>query len=300
MKTNLIGIHTLSVSTEMIDFARSGIYRTVPLILYKINEEKVRYFLVQRPIEIFRENMDYRNLKNIVHGGDKDISFLSIPGKAYNKICNYEKQNVNKVIADMITHVVVEIICKLKEEDPKAKNIFFIDSEDTNKIIGRLGYLYLESKYNTISFITYRAGGLMTDILNSGNEKLIFDINYFKKEGRRKSMYSEIIPNDYMESLTQTVFFKIPSVEAELSPLRCDILSQGLSKNQIQKKVEDIKGILNCPANMSLPFFERDGKNGNENCIMIPQILMDCIDADKVYKHVAQSVLEEELYETNR
>lgn len=177
MKINLIGIHTLSVSTEMIDFAQNGIYRTVPLILYKVNEEKVKCFLIERPIEIFRENMNYRNLKNIVCGEDRNISFLSIPGKAYNKIRHYEKQNVNKVIADMITHVVVDIICKLQKEDPEAKNIFFVESEDTNKIIGRLGYLYLESEYNTISFMTYKADGLMTDILNGGNEKLVFDIN---------------------------------------------------------------------------------------------------------------------------
>lgn len=295
--TNLIGIYTLSVSTQMIDFAKSGIYRTVPMILYKINDENVGYFLIERPIEIFRENMDYRNLKNLVAKEDKDISFLSIPGKAYSQMQKYANQNVNKVIADMITYTVVQIICRLKRENPSAKNVFFIDSLDTNKIIGRLGYLYLESDFNTISFVTYKAGNLLTDILNSGNEKLVFDINYFKKDERREKLFSEIIPNDYMESLMQTVFFKIPNIEAELSPLRCDILSQGLSKKQIRQKVEEIRQILNCQENMSLPHLEHGGNGRNDNCVMIPRILMDCIDAAEVYRHRALTVLEEELYE---
>lgn len=299
MKTNLIGIHAMNISTEMIDFAKSGIYRTVPIILYKVNDEKVCHFLVKRPIEVFRENMDYRNLKNIIQGEDKDISFLSIPGKAYSKMQNYTNKNVNKVIADMITCIIVKIICKLREEDSNAKNIFFIDSMNTNKIIGRLGYLYLESEFNTISFVTYKSGGLLTDILNNGNEKLTFDINYFKQGERKERMYSEIIPNDYMESLTQTVFFKLPNSEEQLSPLRCDILSQGISKNEIQEKVNDIWNILKVPDNMALPHLEKGSNSLKNNWVMIPRVLNDCIDAADIFKHVAQAILEEEIYEKN-
>lgn len=122
MKINLIGIHTMNISTELIDFAKNGIYRTIPMILYKVNDEKIRYFLVKRPIEIFRENMDYRNLKSIVQG--KDTSFLSLPGKAYIKMKNYANQNVNKVVADMITYIIVKIICELKKKAPIQKISF--------------------------------------------------------------------------------------------------------------------------------------------------------------------------------
>lgn len=286
----------MSVSTEMIDFAQSGIYCTVPMILYKINDESVCHFYIKRPIEIFHENMDYRNFRNMIQGEEQSVSFLSIPGKAYEKMQAYVNQNVNKVIADMITSTVVRIICKLKDDDPEAKNIFFIDSTDTNKIIGRLGYLYLESKFNTISFVTYKAGGLLTDVLNNGNEKLLFDINYFKKEERKSKTYSEIIPNDYMESLTQTVFFKIPNAESELSPLRCDILSQGISKKEIQEKVISISEILRCPDNMSLPYQEKSSNSLKNNWVMIPRVLNECIEATEIYRHIAQVVLEEELY----
>lgn len=295
MKTNIIGIHTMSVSTEMMQFAESGVYRTVPVIIYKVNEEKIQHFCINRPIEIFRENMNYKTIKNIVKNENKDISFLSIPGKAYNMMQQYANKNVNKVIADMITHVVIKIIKELKEKDLDSHNIFLIDTMDTNKIIGRLGYLYLENELNTIAFVTYKAGGLLTNVLNGGSTRLEFDINYFKRSVLKEKDWSEIIPNDFMESLTQAVFFNIPDSKGKLSPLRCDILSQGLSKNQIKQKVEKIYDVLGTSEKMTLPFEE---KSGNNTWIRIPRVLYECIDAaEKSYKNVAQAILEGELYE---
>lgn len=292
MTDNIIGIHTFSVSSEMTDFARNGVFRAVPAILYKVNNDNVRNFMVRRPIEIFRENMDYGSLRNIVHG---DENFLSIPGKAYDQMRSYINQNVNKVIADMITHIVVHTIRELKKEDPHARTTFFIDSTDTNKIIGRLGYLYLQSESNTIAFVTYKAGGLLTDILNERNERVQFDINYFKRQENAGEKHSAVIPNDYMESLTQIVFYNPTPKDAEMpiSPLRCDILSQGISTSQIQKKVSAIERILTDPINMTPPHPETG------IWVMIPRILYECITAEKTYANEAKSILEEKTYAEN-
>lgn len=297
MKNNIIGLHTFSVSTEMTDFARRGTYRTVPVILFKVNDDDVQHFAIQRPIEIFRENMDYGSLRNIVRGDEK---FLSIPGKAYNQMRNYVNQNVNKVIADMITHIVVKTICKLKEEDPNAKNIFFIDSVDINKIIGRLGYLYLQSDENTIAFVTYKAGGLLTDTLNSKREKVLFDIHYFERQERREKKYSTIIPNDYMESLTQAVFYNLSTREEQISPLRCDILSQGIPTSKIEEKAIAIADVLAKSENMTLPYQEKGSNGSSNNWVRIPRILNECIEAEDIYINVAQRILEEDFYAENR
>lgn len=290
MGDNIIGIHTCSVSTEIADFARIGVFRTVPMILYKINDSNVQHFMIRRPIVIFREDMEYGNMRNIVRGDEK---FLSIPGKSYDQMRSYVNQNVNKVIADMITHIVVQIICDLNGQDPEAKNTFFIDSVDTNKIIGRLGYLYLQSDSNTIAFVTYKSGGLLTDILNDGSERVRFDINYFRRQESVVERHSTIVPNDYMESLTQVVFYDLSSKEADkpISPLRCDILSQGISTSQIREKVTSIEKILMDPQNMTPPYPE--GGSSSNNWVMIPNILYDCIDAEKTYISIAKSLLEE-------
>lgn len=277
MKTNLIGVHTTSYSTEMLDFVNTGRYLTVPMICYKINDKPVKTFLVKRPIEIFHEHMEYKVIRNIFNNEENDTKFLSLPSKSYLKMQQYVKQSVNKVIADMITYVVVDVLKELKKEDNDAKNIFFIDNVDTNKVIGRLGYLYLEEDNTIISFVTHQAKGLMTDILNEGNDRLEFDINYFKNEERRKKEYSEIIPNDYMESLTQTVFFKITGREDILSPLRCDILTQGISKSRIQSKVNDIYEVLSRHENMTIPYAEESINKLYNNWVMIPIVLNDCI-----------------------
>ena len=125
MKNNLIGLHTFSVSSEIKDLTDKGVYRTVPAILYKVNDEDVKIFFINRPIEIFKENMNYGKLRNVAISNEK---ILSMPGKAYQKMMQYIRQNINKVIADMLMHIVVEIIEELHANDPDAHNIFFIDS----------------------------------------------------------------------------------------------------------------------------------------------------------------------------
>lgn len=296
MKTNLIGIHTISYSTEMLDFANTGRYLTVPMICYKINQGPVKTFLINRPIEIFHEQMEYKIIRNIFNNDENEIKFLSLPSKSYLKMQQYVNQSVNKVIADMLTYVVVGVLKELKKEDKDAKNIFFIDNVDTNKVIGRLGYLYLEEDNTVITFVTHKAKGLMTDILNEGNDRLEFDINYFKNEERKEKQYSEIIPNDYMESLTQTVFFKISGREDILSPLRCDILTQGISKSKIQSKVNDIYEVISRHENMTVPHAEKSVNKLSDNWVMIPVVLNDCIEATELYKNQAQVILEEAIY----
>ena len=293
----MIGIYTLYVSTEMIDFAKTGLYRAVPMIVYKVNDEKPQHFIIKRPIEIFKENMEYRQIRNIVHEtADPNITFLSIPSKAFSKMQSYAKQNIDKVIADMITHIVVKLIHQMQSEDTSSRNVFFIENIDSNKVIGRLGYLYLDSKVNTIAFVTYKTGGLLTDILNGDNERLKFDINYFNSQEKSKEIHSEIIPNDYMESMTQTVFFRIPDTEATLSPLRFDVLSQGISKEMIREKVNIIEDILQNRDNLTLPIIEKSTHGHGVNITMIPRVLNECIEAAEKYKHEAQVILEGELY----
>lgn len=282
MKNNMIGLHTFSVSSEIKEFTDRGLYQTVPAILYKINDGEVQLFKINRAIEIFKENMNYGKLRNAAIFGE---SVLSIPGKAYRKMMQYISQNINKVIADMLMHVIVKIIEELYNADPDAHNVFFIDSADMNKIIGRLGYLYIKSETNTIAFITYRSQGLLTDALNNGNEKITFDIHHFDRNEHKNDTHSAIVPNDYMESLTQTVFYNITS-EAPLSPLRCDVFSQGISTSQIQEKVDNLQTIFNSPRYMTPPF-----EDESDNHTMIPKVLYDCIDAEKIYVNSTKAII---------
>lgn len=295
MDINLIGLHVTSFSTGIEEFARTGELKTVPMVLYQINDQDIRFFYSNRPMDSFRESMKYQDIRESAISYGSGNSILSIPGKAYQEMQRIAANNVNKVLADMVACVVVEVIKELAQQNPEAENIFFIDSAEKNKIIGRLGYLYLDSNHCTVAFVSYRTGDLLTDVLNAGNDSIQFDIHYFdRKNSRRGKDYSEIIPNDFMESLTETVFYDLSSSESgeRLLPLRCDILSQGLSKSETKKKVEHIQAVLSIEKNMSLPFSPEITRNADK-MVRIPRVMQLCLNARGTYEKIAEDLLME-------
>lgn len=94
--------------------------------------------------------------------------------------------------------------------------------------------MYLSSEKNTFSFVTYKPDNLMTNSMRNGSDVLEFDIEYFDKY-KDKSV-SEIIPNDFMESMTQTVLYRVPTREEELPPIRCDIFHKELLHLKFKEK----------------------------------------------------------------
>lgn len=271
-KRKLIGIHMRTLSTDMTYFAEKGVFRTVPQIIYAIDDEQVKEVHLDRPIEIFRENMNYKEFESVVKGDKENIDFMSMPGQAYKKMQHYIDKNVEKVLADMTVALITQIV---KESDDDTQNIFFIDNRDnSNKIIGRLGYMYFDSMQNTFCFVTYKPNNLLTDALRDGSDVLEFDINYFGRQENRE--VSEIVPNDFMESMIQTVFYKMKSAESEVTPLRCDIFSQGISTGEIQEKVDIVKDVLAEQNNLSMPF-----ETDSNWYVRIPYVLFRSIEASK-------------------
>lgn len=279
---NLIGIHMRSVATDMQSFAETGIYRVVPQILYKINSGPIQEFHIGRPVEVFRKSMNYKDFESIVKSDRGSMEFMSMPGKAYQKMQYYVNKNVDKVLADMLTAVIARII---KEVDSAQENVFFISNRDSNKVIGRLGYLYLDNNKNTFCFVSYKPDNLLTNTMRNGSDVLEFDISYFKRYKNKER--SEVVPNDFMESLLQTVFYRVSDREAELPPMRCDIFSQGISNREIQEKAQKVQRILADQNNMTIPF-----KDAGQY-VRIPNVLSECIQAEERFQGSIECMLEE-------
>ncbi len=290
-KHNLIGIHMESISTDMNTFAENGRYKAAVQVLYKINDEKVQCFQINRPIEIFHKSMLYKDFESIVRSDTGSAEFMSIPGKAYRQMQYYINKEVEKVLADMVTAVIAKILKSMDQEDT---NIFFIDSRESNKIYGRLGYMYLNNIRNTFCFVSYKTDSLITDTLRNGSETLELDIDYFMRYKSRD--VSEIVPNDFMESLLQTVFYKMAANGQELPPLRCDIFSQGITNREIQNKVEAVREVMSDSDKMSLPF---EYIASSKKFVMLPKILYDCIEAVEHFSGSLQLVLEDNKYDTD-
>ena len=288
---NLIGINMESVSTSVNYFAETGIFQTIPMIVYTINDNRTKEFHIERPIKLFYKNMSYKDFESIVKTDGTGLDFMAMPGKAYQRMQYYINRNVEKVLADMFVSIIVEILKELKEEK---ENIFFINNRESDKVIGRLGYMSLSSEKNTFSFVTYKPDNLMTNSMRNGSDVLEFDIEYFDKY-KDKSV-SEIIPNDFMESMTQTVLYRAPTREEELPPIRCDIFSQGITTSEIQRKVNLVGDIMANSHNMSMPF-EYAKESGK--FVRIPRVLYDSIMETSRFSQCVRANLEEESYGTN-
>lgn len=279
-----------SIMTDMNTFAENGRYKAAVQVLYKINNEMVQCFQINRPIEIFHKSMLYKDFASIVRSNTESTEFMTIPGKAYRQMQYFINKEVEKVLADMVTAVIVKILKSLDQDD---MNIFFIDSRESNKLLGRLGYMYLNNFKNTFCFVSYKTDSLITDILRNGSETLELDIDYFIRcKGRD---VSEIVPNDFMESLLQTVFYKVAANGEELPPLRCDIFSQGITNREIQQKVEAVRKVISNPKEMSLPYQYSSAKK----FVLLPRVFFDCIDAVEQFAGSLQLVLEDDKYDTD-
>lgn len=291
-KPNLIGIYATSLSTNLSDFAEKGNYKTAVEVICKINDEKPWEMHLNRPIEILRRNMQYRDLESILKNSDGNISAMSIPGKAYRQMQSIVNREVEKVLADMMTSVIVRVIEKLGE---KEENIFFIENQGNDKLLGRLGYMYLDNMRNTFCMITYKTSGLLTDTMRNGSQILEFDIDYFKRHEKEQS---EVVPRDFMESLLQTVLYRMKTSGEGILPLRCDIFSQGISNKEIQNKVERVHEILSVTNNLTPPFAE---STEHGPYARIPYVLYECMEAaERHYKGMLEKILEDADYETNR
>lgn len=133
---NLIGINMESVSTSVNYFAETGIFQTIPMIVYTINDNRTKEFHIERPIKLFYKNMSYKDFESIVKTDGTGLDFMAMPGKAYQRMQYYINRNVEKVLADMFVSIIVEILKELKEEK---ENIFFINNRESDKVIGLKG-----------------------------------------------------------------------------------------------------------------------------------------------------------------
>lgn len=284
---NVIAIHADSINTNINEFIKKRMYAAVPFVTYKINDAPVEECMINRPLVIFGDDKPYGELYQSMH---EDRSLIHMPSKDFEKLKKHSSQCLNRVIADLVTSVVIRIVSGSIESH--TRNLIFIEGIESNKTVGRLGYLYLDSKMNTLAFLSYKPQSLLTDILNTSNNNIQFDLYYFQKN---TGNISKVIPNDFRESLTQFVLFDttVTDSEKKVLPVRCDIMSQGIASNDISNKVDIIKNYLSNSDNMTPPFQETtDGE-----WIRIPRIIQDCISHGDSHTKIRAKMLLEGLYE---
>jgi len=164
---------------------------------------------------------------------------LVLVKKAFQKLKSFASPCVERVIADLCCQIILETITKDDE------GIYFIEKSATDKMLGRLGSLYLDLRNITICFLSYAPDDLMTTVMSSQTGKLHFDIHRLMSS----VSYGKFgpYPGSSEDAIKQTYFYKHPSISeeflpipAEFLPIRFDIFAQGLSESDIEEKSEKI------------------------------------------------------------
>ena len=148
---NVIAIHADSINTNIEEFVKKQMYAAVPFVTYKINDGPVEECIINRPLVIFGEDKPYGELFKTLHD---DRSLIHMPSKDFERLKKHSSQCLNRVIADLVTSIVVKIVSS--SIDNNTRNLFFIEGIESNKTVGRLGYLYLDSIKNTLAFLSYK------------------------------------------------------------------------------------------------------------------------------------------------
>ena len=128
-------------------------------------------------------------------------------------------------------------------------------------------------------------------------EMIVYSLIYIisiEKNSRRGKDYSEIIPNDFMESLTETVFMIFLLQKVENGCCHCAVIfyHRDFQKSETKKKVEHIQAVLSIEKNMSLPFSPEITRNADK-MVRIPRVMLLCLNARGTYEKIAEDLLME-------
>lgn len=166
---------------------------------------------------------------------------LSVARKAFQKLQSFAVQCAERVTADLCCQIILE-----KSQEPGASPLLYlIEKPASDKMLGRLGYLYLDLSKITICFISYDPDDMVTTVMSAKTGKLLFDIHRLMSSNEDE-IFTAPYPGSSEDSLVQTYFFrpKAPSPDNKFLPIRIDIFCQGLLESDIENKSKLVRDLL--------------------------------------------------------
>ena len=221
-------------------------YEFVPVIAFNEKKKGNQEINDQQPIYLPKIFSLYENdtpIESLIrYIGDIKKEDLLIAKRAFAKLQTFASQCSERVIADLSCQVILDAI-KANDYDHL---VCFIVRPASDKMLGRLGYLYLDLEKITICFISYEPDDMITTVMSAKTGKLIFDINRLMASNFNDTVTTPH-PGSSEDSLVQTYFFKPRPISSinEFLPIRIDIFCQGLLEPDIEKKSIIVYNILN-------------------------------------------------------
>lgn len=256
MEERIYGVSYLfSETPEVKNVSESGIIKYDPLLIYTAGEGPER--IVQLPLEF---SLSYEQMMKRVPA--------DYPKKnLYAEMRKRSRESQEKIIAEFICAVIMQELRKYKEQ-----HLVFIVSDkfQSEKVIGRLGYLGLPLNRVHIFFTSRDISSFMTDYIApyaippQNDLKLLF-----RKENRGKVLGP--YPDDDVISMTRTFFCSYR--QEELYPIKINVFSQGLAQSDLNNEEKRIRQIFMREEHTEI--FDVSGGTGKEKTRM-PKVLVDC------------------------
>ena len=207
----------------------------------KLTEPLIESYNDKTPFSLYRSGTPISVLKSYI-GNNIHKNKLSSASRAFKELKNFASQCCERITADLCCQVIMKEIDKTEET---RKIVFFIEKSTSDKMLGRLASLQLNLDNIIICFLTFDPPNLMTIAMSNQTSKLHFDINRLMSSNNPD--FFGPYPGDSEDSLMQTYFHRpFPAEEGggEYSPMRFDIFSQGLRRDEIEQKKEEIEQIF--------------------------------------------------------
>lgn len=198
-----------------------------------INHNNLNFF--KMPFKLYERGISISTLCNYLGGTIRKDDFLV--KKVFAKLKSFALQCADRVIADLCCQVILKTFQKATSDDEDI--ICFIEKSASDKMLGRLGSLYLSLDRLTVCFLSYEPEDMFTNIISSQTGKLSFDLHRLMTRENEEPLGP--YPGSSNKSLRQTFFYK-PRLDSnvEVLPIRLDFFVQGITEIQIEKKCNDV------------------------------------------------------------
>lgn len=253
MKKRLYGIsYAFSKAPDIDAVAQSGAISYSPAVVC-YSQENDKYTAMQFP-----DNFKVRSR----------IGALSQNSKSYyGRLAAAARENQERLIADFICAL---ILTQLREYADSRFTFIIKDAFETEKFVGRLGYLGLPLDKITIYFVSSNPRDLLTNYLAPFSTNRHGDLSLLR--GGEDKLFGPF-PEDEEATMLRTFFCTFS--HAELYPLRVNLFSQFMDRQKLDQEYNQMRELFLSPTWTEL--YPIDGGNGRE-LTRLPTALVQCED----------------------
>lgn len=259
MKERCFGISYLFTPTPNAEeVAKKGEIIYNPLVVYKEEGET---------LQTMRSKSDFRIGINDIA---TDYMFLAEQKSFYKEMQKHSRAAQERIISKYICTIILNKVRTFCDDD---LTFLIRDEFQTEKIIGRLGYLGLPMQRVHILFVSYHLASFMGNYIEHYSVPPKSDLNLLFQEEYRGKILGPY-PDDDVVTMLKTFYCSFGVAGgADFYPVRVNLFSQTLKKDEINKENIHIKKVF--MESKAMETWPISGGKGSENT-RLPGVLVDC------------------------